>query len=244
MVPARYTFRQLLVSPATFFDERPPAETLPIAAGLVGLYALALVGGILLVGSMLAGAIDATVTMDNPDRPPEGVCEQHADDPNSILGENCDEPETIERDAGALAREAVYDYLWVALVGPFVLWIVGGVVVYAAGRFTGGTPSFPGTLALAGWAALPEFLRLAAGLVGLRVALAGVTITEPERGVAVLEAAMAPVEPVLLTVSLVTAGWQWYLLTGGLTREADISREAAAIGVAVPLGMFTLLSIA
>ncbi|WP_049921367.1 hypothetical protein [Halopiger djelfimassiliensis] len=61
--------------------------------------AIGLVAAFLLVGSMLAGAIDATVTMENPDRPPEFVCDTHAAGSDSAFAENCDEPETIERDA-------------------------------------------------------------------------------------------------------------------------------------------------
>lgn len=244
MVPSVRPLRQLVVSPGAFFEERPPAETLPIAAGIVVAFVLCLTVGVLLIGSMLAGAIDATVTMDNPNRPPDWVCERHADDPDSAFSQGCDEPATIERDAGELAQDAVQEYLWIALAGPFVLWLIGGTVLFGAGRLAGGSPSFAGTLSLAGWAALPEFLRLGVGLVSLWFVLSNVTITDPERGVAVFEAAMAPVEPVLLVASLVTIGWQWYLLTGGLEQEADISRTAAALAVGIPLGTFSLFGLA
>lgn len=244
MVPDLHPLRQLVASPAAFFEERPPAETLPIAAGVVVLFAVCLVGGFFLVGSMLAGAIDGTVTMDNPDRPPDWVCEGNADDPDSVLSEGCDEPATIERDAGALVQEAVQDYLWIAVVGPFVLWGIAGVVLFGSGRLAGGSPSFSGTLALAGWAALPELFRLAVGLVVLRFVLSNVTITNIEQAEAAFQSAMAPVEPVILVASLVTVGWQWYLLTGGLTQEADLSWGAAGLAVGVPLGVFSLFSLA
>jgi hypothetical protein len=244
VVPDVRPLRQLVVSPGAFFDERPPVETLPIAAGVVVAFAVCLAVGLLLVGSMLAGAVDATVTMDNPDRPPDWVCADHADDPDSPLGQGCDEPATIQRDAGAILREAVDGYLWLAFVLPFVLWPVAGIVLFGAGRLAGGSPSFRGTLALAGWAALPEFFRLGVGLAGLWFVLSGVTITDPVRGVAAFEAAMAPVEPVLLAASLVTIGWQWYLLTGGLEREAGLPRGAAALAVGVPLVLFSLVGLA
>lgn len=240
MVPTVRSISQILLSPTAFFDDRPPAETLPVASVIVVVLALGLVGGILLLGSMLAGAVDATVTMDNPDRPPDFVCDQHADDPDSVFSEGCDEPVTIERDAGTLVQEAVRDYLWIGLVVPFVLWFIGAGVLYGVGRFAGGEPSFAGTLALAGWAALPELFRLAVGLVALAITLSGLTITDPERAVAVLQTAMAPIESVLLIASLVTVGWQWSLLTGGLSQEADVPWGSAAVGVAIPLGLFFL----
>ncbi len=238
MVPSVRSLKQFLLSPASFFDERPPAETLPVAAGIIVLFALCFGGSILLIGTMLAGSVDGTVTMDNPDRPPEQICNTHEGMMNS-----CNEPETIERDMGTMAQEAVHDFLWVALIGPFVLWLVGGVVLFGAGRLANGDPSFAGSLALAGWAALPELFRLAVGLGGLWIALESVTITDPDRAATVLESSLAPVQPVLVLASLVTLGWQWYLLTGGLTREAEISRVAAGVCVGVPLGLFGLFAL-
>ncbi|RQG99701.1 Yip1 family protein [Natrarchaeobius oligotrophus] len=243
MVPTVRSLRQLLLSPAAFFDDHPPASTLPIAAGIVFLFALALVGSVSLLGSLLADAIDATVTMDNPNRPPDPICDAHADDPDSPIGRNCDEPATIERDAGELAREAVHEYLPFALIGPFLLWGVGAVVLYGAGRLSGGTPTFAGSLALAGWAAVPEFFRFGVGLVGIHVALSDVTITDPERAADVVTAAIGPLEPVFLAASVLTLAWQWHLLTGGLTREANIPWGRAAVAVGVPLGLFALLSL-
>ncbi|ELY45024.1 Yip1 family protein [Natronorubrum sulfidifaciens] len=241
MVPTSRSLKQLLLSPATFFDERPPAETLPIAAGIVTLLALCFVGSILLVGAMLAGSVDGTVTMDNPDRPPEPICDMQGEMMDEAM--DCDEPETIERDMGSMVQEAAYDYLWMALIGPFVLWLVGGVVLFGAGRLANGGPSFAGSLSLAGWAAVPEFFRLAVGLLGLRIALEDMTITDPDRAVTVLEAALASIQPVFVLASLATLGWQWYLLTGGLRREAELSRAAAAVSVGVPLGLFGLFGL-
>lgn len=243
MIPALRPLAQLLLSPAAFFDERPPKTTLPIAVGIVVLYTIALVLAVSLVGSMLAGAIDATVTMDNPDRPPEMVCEMYEDDADSLVTEGCSEPETVERDAGELVQEAVHDYLVFAVFAPLLLWALGTGTLYAVGRLAGGTPSFTGVLSLAGWAALPEFVRLAIGLVGLRVALSDVIITDVDRSVDALEAAMAPIDPLLLVASLATIGWQWYLLTGGLASEADIPKGMAALGVGIPLGLFSLVTL-
>lgn len=243
MVPAVRSLRQLLLSPASFFEERPPAETFPIAIGIVVVFAIAVTVSIAILGILLAGAVDATVTMDNPDRPPEPICAQHTDDPDSMFGDRCDEPETIERDAGELIQEAMYDYLWVGLVGPFIMWILGTVVLFSAGRLAGGSPSLLGAASLAGWAALPEFLRLGVGLGGLWFVLSDLTLTDPEQAPAVFEAAMASVEPVLLVASLLTLAWQWVLLSGGLSQDADISWGTAGIAVGIPLGIFFVFGV-
>ena len=238
MVPSARPLKQFLVSPTGFFEERSPAETLPIAAAIVIAFAIGLTIGLLAVGSMLAGAVDATVTMDNPERPPDLICEQHADDPDSTFGDGCDAPKTIERDAGALIQEAVNDVLWIGIAGPFILWVIATVVLFAGGRLAAGDPSLAGTAALAGWAALPEFIRVIAGLVGLWYVLGDLTITELDSAVAVLETAIAPVEPILLAASVLTLCWQWSLLSAGLGEDADISRGAAAVVVGVPLVIF------
>lgn len=243
VVSALQTLKRLLHSPSAYFDARPPARTLPVAAGLVVLFALCLLGGIYFLGEVLAGAVDATVTVDNPSRPPDQICEMHGNDPDSLFGENCDEPETIERDASEMIREAGNEFYWIALISPIVLWLLGGVSLFATGRIVGGRPSLSGSLALSGWAALPEFFRLGAGLLAVRVALADVTITEFERLPEAVETALAAAEPTLLVASLLTLAWQWHLLTGGMSREADISRRAAAVATGIPLAVVGLLAI-
>ncbi|PCR91644.1 Yip1 family protein [Natrinema ejinorense] len=231
----------LLRDPSTFFEEHEPAATFPVAAGVV--VALAVAAGLstLLLGSMLAGAIDGTVTMDNPDRPPEWVCDGHG--PDSSFDGDCDEPETIERDAGSLVSEAVTDYLGYMVVAPFVMWLLAGIVLFAAGRLAAGSPSVTGTFALAGWAALPEFFRLTVGLVALQAVLSDLTITNLEGSPEVIEAAFAPIQPFLALATVLTVLWQWYLLTGGLEHEANLTRSAAATAVGVPLGVLLLVAL-
>ncbi|WP_306054449.1 YIP1 family protein [Natronococcus wangiae] len=234
--------RLFLRDPAAFFAEHRPAATLPIAVSLVIALAVALVLSILLLGSMLAGTMDATLTMDNPDRPPEWVCEQHG--PDSPHWDGCDEPKTVERDAGSLVHEAATDYLGYAAVAPFVVWLLGGLVLFGAARLANGAPSLAGAFALAGWAAVPEFFRLAVGLLAFRYALSDVTIRDPGRGPEVVEAALAPIDPILTVATVLTAAWQWYLLAGGLEQDADLSRGAAAAAVGVPLAIWLLVGLA
>ncbi|WP_242509193.1 hypothetical protein [Natrinema altunense] len=46
-----------------------------------------------------------------------------------------------------------------------------------------------------------------------------------------------------MAATVLTVLWQWYLLTGGLERAADLSRAAAATAVGVPLGVWLLLAL-
>ncbi|EMA37839.1 YIP1 family protein [Halobiforma nitratireducens] len=234
------SLQTFLRRPSVFFDEYPPATTLPVAAGVVVVYAATLAASVLVLGSMLEAAFDAAVTVDNPDRPPEWVCEQHGDS-ESPVASGCDEPETVE--ASSLVQDAILDFLPYVVVTPFALWVVGGIVLLTAGRIAAGTPSFRGTLSLAGWAVIPEFVRLAVVIVAFRYALEDVTISDSERAPDVIGSAAASIDPVLALAAVGTAAWQWWLLTGGLEEDAELSRRAAAVAAGVPLGIFLLLSL-
>ena len=237
-VPA--ALRQFLVRPRTFFAERPPASTLPIAIGVVVLISIATVGTLLLLGSILAGAVDTTVTVDNPNHTPEWACESNTAE---FTPAGCGEPETIERDAGELIQQAINDLVVIALLAPLLMWVLGAITFNLTARLAGGRPSLAGTAAIAGWVALPELLRLGGALVAFRVAFSDVTITDPERGAEVLEAAISSIDPVLWLVSLLVAAWQWHIATGGLMSDADLDRGAAAAATAFPLLIAFLLSL-
>lgn len=234
--------RQFLTDPRAFFEDHGTAGTLPIAAlAVVGL-AIALAVGVTVLGGILAGAVDGTVMVDNPDRPPEPTCEAFGNDTPGVDG--CDEPAEVERDAGSLVQEAANDLVGTVVLAPFLLWLAGGVTLYLGGLVAGGDTSASGSFAVAGWAAVPEFARLVAGLAILQFALADVTITSLQSAPEAVRAAIAPVEPFIALASLLTAVWQLHVLSAGLAVEADISRGAAAVVTGVPLALFVLASLA
>ncbi|MFC4408578.1 YIP1 family protein [Haloarchaeobius iranensis] len=238
---ALHPIRQFLVEPRAFFEEHGTASTLPVAAlAVVGL-AIALAVGVTVMSGMLAGAVQGTVMVDNPDRPPQGICGAFEND--SPVTEGCDEPAEIERDAGAIVREAANEFVGTVVLAPFLLWLAGGLTVYLGGLLVGGDTSLPGSFSVAGWAAVPEFARLVAGLAILQFALADVTITNLESAPAAVRAAIAPVEPLVALASLLTAAWQLSILSAGLAVEADISRGAAAVVTGIPLGLLVLATL-
>lgn len=123
------------------------------------------------------------------------------------------------------------------------MWALGTVVLFSAGRLAGGSPSLLGAVSLAGWGALPEFLRLGVGLGGLWYVISDLTLTDPEQAPAVFEAAMAPVEPILFVASVVTLAWQWVLLTGGLSQDARLPWKTVGIAVGIPLAIFFIFGV-
>ncbi|MFD1646280.1 YIP1 family protein [Haloarchaeobius litoreus] len=233
--------RQFLLDPRAFFEDRGTASTLPVAAlAVVGL-AIALAVGVTVMAGILAGAVQGTVMVDNPDRPPQGICDAFGND--SPATEGCDEPAEIERDAGSLVREAANGFIGTVVVAPFLLWLAGGVTVYLGGVLAGGDTSLSGSFSIAGWVAVPEFGRLAAGLVAIQFALADVTITNLESAPEAVRTAIAPVEPYIALATVLTAAWQLHILSAGLAVEADVDRPRAAVVTGVPLALFVLATL-
>ena len=240
----RRPVEQFLRSPREFFRERRFATS--AAAGFVVVLALAVVlsGSVWYLGGLLAASTDATVTMDNPDRPPEWVCDAHGDDPDSALGDGCDEPATVERDAGSLLQEAAGDYVLPVFVFSLLVWPVAGVALFALARLAGGDGGFLPTLGVAAWGAVPEFVRLFVGLVGIRYVLGGVTFTGPVQSFPdQLASVLAPLETPLFVASVVTLLWQWYLLSAGIGEVHDLDTPAAAFAVGIPLAAWGLLAL-
>ena len=239
----RYTW-WFVRSPNRFFSESALPTNPAFGLMLVALFALSLALSIWYLGGMFAANIDITVTVDNPDRPPEPHCEAFGDD--SIHGGACDEPEEIERNAGEILREMTNEYVGYAFILPFVLWALSGTILYVAARAAGGTGDVLSTFGVAAWTVVPELLRLIAGLAALRYALERTEFTGPVEALPEqFLAAIAPVETPLLVVSLLVLCWQWYLLTAGIREVHDISRPTAAVAVGVPLavwGTFVILA--
>lgn len=235
--------RQFLLDPRAFFEERGTAGTLPGAAVAVVVLAVVLGVAVALVGGILAGAVDGTVTVDNPDRPSDSICEMFGDDPDASMSERCDEPKTIERDAGSIVREATEQFYIPMLVAPFLFWLAGAVTLYLGGLGVGGDTSLAGSFGVAGWAAVPELVRVVVGLAAVDYAMADVTVSNLESAPAAVGTALAPVDPYLAAVTVLTAAWQLHILSAGLAVEADVDRLAAAVVTGIPIGLLVFASL-
>lgn len=236
--------KQFLLSPRSFFRDRQFATSAAVGFVIVLALAIALAASVWYLGGLLAASTDATVTMDNPDRPPEWVCEAHGDDPDSALGDGCEEPETVERDAGSLIQEAAGDYVLPVFFFSLLSWPVAGVVLFVFARIAGGDGGFLATLGVAAWGAVPEFFRLLAGLTGLRYVLGNTTFTGPVQSFPdQITTVLAPLDAPLLVASVVTLLWQWYLLSAGIGDVHDLDTPAAAFAVGIPLAAWGLLAL-
>ncbi|AWB26780.1 YIP1 family protein [Halococcoides cellulosivorans] len=219
-----------------------PEELLWVAVVLVGVLSIVTAASVVAIGAAIAGTIDGPVPVDNPEHPPEWVCDGDSASAGDVW--DCDAPETIDRDPQVIANEAVGGYVPFALAGPPLLWGLGTIVVFAGGRLAGGDPSGGGSAALAGWVSLGEFVRLAVALGALWYVLSGVTVSpdHPEAAIETYRTVLEPLRGPLGLVSLVVLAWQWAVLTRGLARDADISGGWAATVLGIPIGLIALFT--
>lgn len=223
--------RELLVDPGSFFAERDPAQTLPYAVGAVAVVTVATVASLFLVADIIAGTVEGPITVDNPEHPSWSACE------GSTLEspEGCDEPAQIERSPESLMDEAATNLAGYAAVGVLLLWGVGTILFNLLARATGGSPSWSGTAALAGWAAIPELVRLVAGIGTVWFVAIGRRSSDIERQTDLLVEVLSSAAPVLFLVSCGIVVWQWHIVTEGLVYDADIEKDKAAIVAGLPL---------
>ncbi|GAB6878944.1 hypothetical protein JCM17823_12180 [Halorubrum gandharaense] len=223
-----------------FFEHRPAARSLPVALVVVAIVIVAVVFGIYGLGVIFDATIDETVTVDNPNQPPEWVCETHDED--SPLGNSCDEPDRIDVDAGSEIRDATTGFLHYAPVGGVVLWLIFGVVLHIGARLADGEGSVGDTFVVAAWALLPEVFRMVAGLAVIHYALAGAEVRDDSMealGTDIIAALETTGEPLLLA-SAITIALQWWIVIGGLEVLHDLSRRKA-IAVATVFAVLGLL---
>ncbi len=249
----RSAIRSVATAPHRFFDRR--SASLAAAFVVVLAVAIGVSLGVLALGVVFDATIDATVTVENPDRPPEWVCEQHGtespDDgagagtyaPDDPFASACEEPEYVDVDAGSELRDAVGGYVHYGFLGVLIWWVFSAGVFHAAALFAGGSARFGASLVAAAWALVPELLRMGAVLALLYATLRSTTVTDAGMEALaddVLDALVA-IEPRILVVSLVTVSLEWWILAAAGESFHDLSRTSAAVAAAVPAG-FSLIA--
>ncbi|WP_435065200.1 YIP1 family protein [Halobaculum sp. EA56] len=223
--------RTPLLRPDSYFAAHDGSPPFAHAAAAVAVVTLATAAGLAVFLGEFAAALDVAVTVDNPAYPGDAFCENSAfeDTPSG-----CDEPETVERDLGALVAE---ELSWlppaaVALVPLF--WVVQAGVLHAASALADGSGPFVDTLVVVAWGMVPGLARIL-GVGALLVYRLRTTPLsgDPESALATLEAAVAGVEAVALLAALVVGLWGGAIRTYGLAEARDHTLGDAAGIVAV-----------
>ncbi len=175
------------------------------------------------VGWVMTSHIDGTVTVENPERPPDWFCEDN---------DGCEEPERIDRDVDTVIWDQLDRLLGPSfIVYPFVLGILtvllhGGA--WLVGSDTGWFPSF----GIAAWGLLPSVLIVGVSLVGLWQTVDPVTIgagDDIETALAPLEAQMRSFDRYRTLGTALESIWGGLIWRAGLREHHDLPNTEASV---------------
>lgn len=229
-----------LVAPRRTFPEWTPG--LRTAAVAVLLLAALNAYGVAAGAEAVGDAVTGSVTVENPQRPADWVCEDPGTDYQREQCEN--QPRTVERSLSRAAATAANGQVPVAFLAPIAAWLVVGAFALVA--VDGVDGEYGPALAVAGWASLPAAVRYAARPV--LVERAAATWSHPGSVDALQTAAQSFVTGTSLSaftaVALVSLAWQWYVLGAGLQAAFDATRERAYAAAGVPVVGLAVLATA
>lgn len=230
-----------LLTPRRFFAESEQGSSFAAAVAVVTAVAILVSLSAAGLGLLFASTVDGTVPVDNPDRPPEPFCQG----PDLDVQDGCDEPETIERDAGELIWEAFRSLVPWVFLGTYLYWLVQGTLVHLLTRAFGGAGHWSETMAVLGWATPAALLQAFGVLAFFAWLTAGESITASSeaRLQAEFEMLLASV-PEFNVLALVVGLWQVAIVAYGLAETHDVDPVEGAIAgglVLVPLSLLAAM---
>lgn len=175
------------------------------------------------IGWVITDSVDGTVTVDNPERPPDFFCEDRG---------GCEEPEQIEQDVDTVIWDVMDRFVGPAflayplILGVLTLLLHGGVWV------VGGDRGWFPTLAVAAWGLLPTVAIVAVSIAGLWLTIDPVTVS-PNDDIGV---ALAPLEdqfrafgPYRTVGTIVASIWGGLIWRAGLAEHQGLPNMEATL---------------
>lgn len=183
------------------------------------------------VGWVLAANLDGTVMVDNPDRPPDWVCEE---DTNSEVfdDEDCDAPREVERNVDTVLWDAIGELVGPAFLAYPLALAVLTLLLHGGAWLAGADHGVLPTFAVAAWGMVPTLVLLPVSLVALSVTLDPVTISpgmDPETAIDPLVEQIRTLEPYSGVVSAVAALWGGVVWRFGLLHEQGLADTDATV---------------
>ena len=190
------------------------------------------------VGWVLAANLDGTVMVDNPERPPDWVCED--DTGSDVLDdEGCDAPREIERDVDAVMWDVMDEFVGAAFLSYPLALVVVSLLLHAGAWLAGADRGVFPTFAVAAWGMVPTLFLIPVALVGLSLALDPVTVspgTDPEVAFEPLLSQLRAIEPYGAMGTGLTAVWGGFVWRFGLVHQQGLpGTEATTVAGAVAL---------
>jgi hypothetical protein len=222
-----------VLRPDQYFESRAPDLSLARGLAVVAVSTVVLAGVVWVVGGALAEAV-AHITVPNPDRPPDWVCEDTA-----LETVGCSAPERVP--ASEVVRDVLGRYVGFAFVAIPLVWVASSVLVYAGARIGGGDGSLRDTLVVTAWGLVPTTLAsvVSGGTLVWLFSTRGLSAGTLEGVVAELQALLGGTPGLALAfVGLAGVAWQAAIHYYGV-RETHRLSAAAAAAVA---GLYALVS--
>ncbi|MEF8840641.1 MAG: YIP1 family protein [Haloarculaceae archaeon] len=222
--------RTPLLRPDRYFAERESNFFRVMAVvGLLVAAGPAVVSG---VGWVLAAHLDGTVLVDNPERPPDRVCDDDTGDSSVFDGENCDAPREVERDVGAILWDAIDEIVGPAFLAYPLALVVLTLLLHAGAWLAGADHGFFPTFAVAAWGMVPTLLLIPVSLGLLSVMLDPVTVSpgdDPRTAIRPLLAQIRALEPYSAVLSAATAVWGGVIWRFGRVYEQGLPGTEATV---------------
>lgn len=178
------------------------------------------------MGWIIAMQVDGTIMVDNPDRPPDSVCQS-----DSAVSDTsgCTQPRAIEQDVDTQIWRIWHDEATTILVAIPFGWVILGGLLHAGSWLADGEHGIAPSFAIAAWGLVP-FLVGGVLIVGLlAVTLEPVRVTPGNQDAALepLIASIRALKPAQGLVSLGVGVWSAVIWRFGLEQWRGVSDLAA-----------------
>jgi hypothetical protein len=236
--------RTPLLRPDRYFADREP--TIPRIA--VIFFVLLLAGPIVVygVGWVLTENVDGTVVVDNPNRPPDWVCEDTPSE-DSAFDQGCDEPKEVERNVDSILWDAMNEFMGPAFIAyPLAVGLVT-LLLHGGVKLVGRSRGLFRTFAVAAWGTVPSLVFIPVTLIAFSLVLDPVTVMpgdDPSVVLEPLEAKIEAVEPYTSVTAVVSAVWGGVIWRFGLADQHELNAMDATMVagfVALLTALFSLV---
>lgn len=213
-----------LLRPRTFFAERDLDVRRLVAVVLL----LALAGPATLygVGWIFTTHIDGTVMVDNPERPPDWICQ---DDSGIHDREGCDQPRQVQRDVDSVIWSALHGVAGRLLLAGPVAWLLAGLLLHVGSWLAGGERGPFASFGVAAWGMVPSLAAIVALLPVIYVAFDPISVS-PGGQASAIDAARAQIRslrPYTSLSTVATTAWGAVIWRYGLEHERGLDPEPA-----------------
>lgn len=224
-----------LVRADRYFAERD-LDGLRVLA-VVGVVTVAVVAVFYGMGWIVASHVDGTVVVDNPERPPDPICQDETD----VYDQSgCDQPRTIERDVDSQIWAAWDGTVGQLLIAVPLTWLSVGILLHAGSWLMGSEDGLVHSFAVAAWGLVPMVVNSIVVLVILYITFDPITVT-PATQDTVLESVQAPfqmLEPIWTIVTIVTVVWSAIIWRYGLEYKRGLSGPSAWLVAGIAAALF------